>query len=113
MDSDFGEIGTASPRTRISVHFLPAFACVIAAINSAKLRVGINRGEDDLRIAERYPEAYSPQSLLECRKTFCQLFPGGAAIGGFKQPTAGPLPGAVLPRPLPPGPEISVNCVRI
>src|SRR5205807_1562520 len=42
-----------------------------------------------------------------------QLPPGGAAVGRFVQAAAGPLPGSVLPRPLPRRPQVGVDDLRV
>ncbi len=51
--------------------------------------------------------------MFECGQTVGELFPGRAAVCRFEKAALFALPRTVLPRALPPGPEVGVNNLRI
>src|SRR4030095_15526610 len=92
---------------------LPALTGVARPVKAAKLLRSIDGGIEARGVARRHTEADASQSLYKSRKPLCQGSPRRTAIGGLVEPTAGTLPGAVLPRPLPGRPQVRVHDLRI
>src|SRR5262245_8554781 len=113
MRLDLGEIGAAPPEARVTADLPPAFSRVIRTIDAALLRIGFYSRIKNVRIAARNVEPDAPEALLEGWQSICQLLPGIAAVCRFEEAALRPLPRAVLPRPLPPSPQVGVNDPRI
>ena len=92
----------------MAVDTAPVFAGVIRAIDAALLR-RVHQRIEPLRIGRGDADADSPQLLLRPGKPLGQGSPGGAAVCGLEQATAGSLPGAVFPGTLPRCPEDGID----
>src|SRR5215510_8937905 len=113
MNLDLGEIGAAPPEPPVAADPPPAFSRVIGTIDAAFLRVGVNSRVKDVRIAPRNVEPDASEALLKRRQSRGQISPGIAAVGRLEEAAFGPLPRAVLPRPLSSRPQVGVNDLRI
>src|SRR5258708_20080729 len=73
----------------------------------------MHSGKQAAGIGGSQAKADASQSLCRSRQSFCQRLPGSAAVDGFIQAAAGPIPGPILPGTLTAGPKAGIYDIGI
>src|SRR5258708_29131072 len=73
----------------------------------------MHSGKQAAGIGGSQAKADASQSLCRSRQSFCQRLPGSAAVDGFIQAAARPIPGPILPGTLTAGPKRGIYDIGI